>query len=320
MKKNKLSHTSISKYLECNKKFDLHYNKKIRPINIKSALIFGGCLDSGLNLLFEGKTIEDAKKAFFTKWSIYENNPLVMYSKSDLDENLLKAFNLESYHNRSWASLLCKGELMIEACSREIIPNVKEVIAVQKKITFKNDAGDEIAGTLDVIIKSKDDKTYLMDNKSSSIKYESDSPKKSQQLVLYYYIEKDTIKIDEVGFFVFSKKINMNKLNTCNKCGFKSKTSHKTCNAETDGKRCNGDWITTFDPVCEVDIITNVVDSEDENRVINDIDRANEGIKNEEFEPNFSACEGIYGKCEYYNYCHGDSMEGLKVVGEKKDD
>jgi len=330
---NRLSHSSISKYLECNRKYRHHYVERVRPKTIKSALVFGGCVDEGLNALHQGKTIEEAKELFLKEWSKFETDKSMIYSKSDLDKELLKHFDI-NYPDESWWSMLYKGYLMLEACQREVLPLIKEHIAVQKNITFKNDAGDEIVGILDLIIKSKDDKIYLMDNKTSSVKYTDQSPKESQQLVLYYYIEKDSIPIDECGFFVYNKKINMQRVKKCKKCGTINESSHKTCNAQElvsqfvndknelvtireRGSRCNGEFEVTYNPIAEVDVITNVITPEDEERVINDIDRANEGITNKEFEPNFEACEGKFGKCEYYKLCHESSVEGLKI--EKKE-
>ena len=71
---------------------------------------------------------------------------------------------------------------------------------------------------MDLIEEWEDGKTYLLDNKSSSVKYAEDSAKTGQQLPLYYYIKKDDYKLDGVGYIVMSKKINKNKVKTCKKC------------------------------------------------------------------------------------------------------
>lgn len=310
---NKLSHSSISKYLECPRKYRHHYIERIRPIKTKSALIFGSCLDKGLNALHEGGTIEYAKALFTLEWLKYKDDPNIVYSKSDLDKELLAYYKMTDL-NDSWNSIQLKAFLMLEACVREVLPLIKKHVAVQKPVSFKNSDGDEVHGFLDIIIESQEGKIYLMDNKSSSVTYEADSPKKSQQLVIYYYIEKDQMKIDEVGFFVYNKKINLNKVKTCKKCGTINTSSHKTCNNGTP--RCNGEFDITYNPRAEVDMVTNVPEESDEDRVIADIDKANQGITNQEFEPNFNSCETKFGKCEYYNLCHGASMNGLKIKNE----
>lgn len=338
---NKLSHSSIQKYLDCPRKYKNHYVERIRPIKTKSALVFGSCLDKGLNALHEGQSLEVAIKLFEGEWNHYLYKDDMVYSKSDLQEELLEYFKFEfpkgstkSIEEKSWASLFYKGKLMLEACQREVLPLIKSHKAIQKAISFKNDVGDEIHGFLDLIIESHEGKLYLMDNKSSSVTYEADSAKKSQQLVLYYYIEKDFMKIDEVGFFVYNKKINLNKVKTCKVCKTINKSSHKTCNetiyvgtdpinpvvkgSKVTPARCNGEFLITYNPIAEVDIITNVIEESDENRVINDIDKANQGITNQEFEPNFNACQSKYGKCEYWSLCHKNSMDGLEIVKKEE--
>lgn len=312
----KLSHTSIDRYLTCPKKYKLHDLDRIRPEKLKSALIFGGCLDSGLNLLFEGKSLEDAKVAFTTEWLKFRYNKDIIYAKSDLNLELLSHYGRQLIEDPEWNSLCFKGYLMLEAAEQKILPTVQKTLSVQKKVQLKNNAGDEINGLLDAIIVLKNGKTALIDNKSSSVKYEPDSPKNSQQLVLYHYIEKDTIKIDEVGFFVYSKKINLNKSKICKKCDVKNEGSHKTC---PEGKnRCGGEFLVTYNPECEVEQIFNKVEESDEERVLNDIDFATENIKAGNFEPNFKACHGKFGKCDYFELCHSGSMQGLKVLEKRK--
>lgn len=315
----KLSHSSIQKYLECSAKFDIYYNKRIRTKALKSALIFGGTLDVSLNLLFEGKSLEEAKEAFYNAWKKYYDNKNVIYSKSDLVPELLEYYKNTNSSNPSWTSLKFKGLLMLEAAEREILPKIKEVLAIQKPVILKNSSGDEINGFLDlIVINKKNDQTYLMDNKSSSIKYSDDSPKNSQQLVIYYYCEKNTIKIDKVGFFVYNKKINLNKVKTCNKCKEINKGFHKSCPEISNEIRCHGDFQVTYNPIGEVQIVTSEIALEDEERVLNDIDTATHGIANEQFDCDFNKCETKFGRCEYWQYCRNGSMEGLIKLPDKK--
>jgi hypothetical protein len=328
---NKLSHSSIQKYLECGRKYRNHYIEKIRPINTKSALVFGSCLDAGLNALHQGKDLQTAKDLFFEAWIVFKDDPNLIFSKADLQEELLQFFQHDKgsskpeLENRAWASILYKGYLMLEACQREVLPLIKRTISSQEAISFKNAEGDEIHGFLDLIVESHEGKIYLIDNKSSSVKYEADSPRKSQQLVLYYYLKKDELHIDEIGFFVYNKKINMQKKKCCNSCQRIVDNKFKTCDNQflvhdekRSYKRCNGELTITYNPIAEVELITNEVSPSDEDRVIEDIDKVNQGITNKEFEPNFEACEGKFGRCEYYNLCHNGSMEGLKIVKKEE--
>lgn len=320
--KTKLSHSSVTMYNDCSKKYDLYYNQRIRSKKVRSALLFGKALDAGLNALLEGKNLGEAEGIFLKNWNHTEINgekinvyqsELVSYSKSDTDEELLEWAGMpETLENKAWSSLLLKGELMLQSYHKHFMPLVEKVIALQKQITLKNAEGDEIVGFVDLIVQFKDGSTYLLDNKSSSVKYSDESPRESQQLVLYYYIEKDNIKLNGIGFPVLNKNINKNRKKICSRCNHDgSKGRHLTCNNEINGKRCGGKWNVSINPEADFTLILNTVTPEDEERVINSFDLANEGISKGEFKENYNACIGKYGKCEYYNYCHGGSAEGL---------
>lgn len=324
--KNKLSHSSVSKYNTCPKSYDLHYNQRIRPRKVGSALLFGKALDSGFNALLLGRSLAEAQDVFNYNWNETDingekitlyNSDLIKYSKNDLDEELLLYNTYEGFPNKSWMSLKCKGLLMLESYEKNFLPLVKKVVAVQKSINYKNSEGDEITGNIDLIVEFHDGTVYLLDNKSSSVKFTDESPRESQQLVLYYYYEKDITKLNGIGFAVLNKRINKNRTKVCSQCNFDgSKNQFKTCNNEYEKKnlydlsapgifgRCHGKWIETIKPTADFTLILNTVTSEDEERVINDFDKANENIKKGEFKENYDSCIGKYGKCDYFSFCH----------------
>jgi hypothetical protein len=314
MKRNKLSHTSVSLYNECGRKYKLHYIDKIRSKDEKSALYFGKCLDNALNILLLNKDLNEALKLFEIDWKNAPTN--LKYSKSDYDQELIDWE--DKVEGSPWDSLRIKGELLIMAYHTAVLPKIKNVVIIQKPVSIKNNEGDEVAGFLDLIVEWEDGKTYLMDNKSSSIPYSLTSAKESQQLVLYYYLEKDNYKLDGVGFIVLSKKINKNKVKTCKVCGTTSTGREKTCakmvlkpGRFTKEERCNNEFSISYNPTVDVQFIINQVDEKDEDKCVDTFDLANNGILNQNFEPNFRACVGKYGKCVYFDYCKRDSMEGL---------
>ena len=51
MKKNKLSHSQVSRYGLCPKSYEFHYVRKIRTSVMSAALVYGSALDSALNQL-----------------------------------------------------------------------------------------------------------------------------------------------------------------------------------------------------------------------------------------------------------------------------
>src|SRR6266850_7957965 len=151
MKKNKLSNTSVDKYMECSLCYKLHYIDGIRPVRTKSALLFGSTLDKALNNLLLTKDLIKSKAMFYENWHKV-NVDNVDFSKSDLDEELVKWWEKDGYprliKNSSFNSLLYKGMLFLEQYYKDIIPRIKEVIAVQEPVSLKNEEGDEITGAL----------------------------------------------------------------------------------------------------------------------------------------------------------------------------
>ena len=309
---NKLSNSAVDKYLECSLCYKLHYIDRIRPVRGKSALLFGATLDSALNHLLLTRNLDEARTIFLTNWmKIDQKN--TDFSKSDLDEELIEFCEKENskFKNEgipSWRSLLYKGCLFLIQYNKDILPKIKKVVAVQELVSLKNTDGDEITGILDLVVQWEDGKTYLLDNKSSSVKYAPDSAKTGQQLPLYYYIKKDEYKLDGVGYIVMSKKINKNRVKKCKSCGKLNESSHKKCNEQSTQQllepgdkvnyRCNGEFDVTINPSVDIDIILNTVDESDTKRVIETFDHVNNCVVNGVF-----ATEHPSTKNKYFQYC-----------------
>lgn len=303
---NKLSNSAIDKYNECSLCYKLHYIDRIRPIRQKSALLFGATLDGALNHLLLTKNLQESLKIFGDEWaSLRVDN--IDFSKSDLDEELNNYYPKYDYRNESnpsWQSLFHKGILFITQYHKDILPKIKKVVAIQEPVSLKNSDGDEITGILDLIVEWKDGKVYLMDNKSSSVKYAIDSAKTGQQLPLYYYIAKDKYKLDGVGYIVLSKRINKNRIKECKVCGKNCDTSHKSCpSINSDGSRCNGSFNISINPSVDFDIILNQVEESDEKRVIETFDAVNQKIINGEFATEHPTTKNKYFQwCPYHDY------------------
>lgn len=96
MKNNRLSHSAVNKYLTCPTMYDLHYNKRLRPKTVGSALPFGIAVDVGVTALANGD--KDYINKFYNSWTYQSINdepqdlPLctkVIYSNGDTDLELL---------------------------------------------------------------------------------------------------------------------------------------------------------------------------------------------------------------------------------------
>lgn len=270
-KKNKLSHTRLQTYLTCPYKYWLYYDKKLRPKATKSALVFGAAMDEALNELLQSKDLDKSKERLSYKLNhpivndtpiiLAENLDLIKFSKTDLQpalsEDPIKCLEL-------------KGNILLDEYNKKIIPKIKEVISVQETIKIENEDGDSIIGIIDMIVKWKDNKTYLLDNKTTSVKYDKDSPSKSDQLLLYHLIKQSEVDIDKIGFIVLNKKIRK-------------------------------------DLSCDIDVIlkpTSKISLDSELEVLKKFNDVNEGIHKREFKRNYKNCRGVYGYCDYFNYCH----------------
>lgn len=293
----KLSHTMVNMYLSCPLCYKAHYIDKWRPKKVKSYFLFGTSLDKALNHLLINRDLQKSLAIFKDIWNNNCYNQNIDWLKTDLDQELLDYFKIEGDH-KEYFSLLLKGQLMIEAYNKEVMPKIKEVIAIQKPVKLLNKDGDEINGFLDAIIRKTDDKLYLVDNKSSGSKYSSSAPKEMNQLPLYNYIIKNEYNIEKAGYIVMMKKINKNKIKQCIYCKVFNTSSHKSCNELKDNKRCSGKFETTINPSCDIQTVFNKITEDDEMRVLNDFDKALYGIKNNIFE---KGPPSKYGKCTYFD-------------------
>ena len=319
-----LSHSKVQTYLESSMKYKLHYLDKIRPTKTKSAFVFGSALDAAINVLLRQESLEKAKRVFQYRLSNImlhgkrvkvKTTDSVIYTKKDLDEELLAYYGVRDSDNPAWESLRVKGLLLIEAYKEQVMPKIAKVFNIQKNIALDNPDGDRIVGVLDAVVLWEDGKTYIIDNKTSTVKYEEDSVRQSNQLVLYYYIEKDHLDLDGAGFIVLDKNINKNRKKRCTKCGNITTGKPWTCDAINQGTRCNGSWEILLNPTVNVDFIfSEDIQSEDEDRVISEFDKVNQGIADGVFQCGENGCMTKYGPCIYRNFCEDGNMEGLVNV------
>lgn len=241
MSKNiRLSHSSMEKYKQCPRKWELHYIERLRPITTSSALFFGRAIDEAVNalLLQKKKKLsteeQDTLKKhpmniFYEFMAPFEQDVNAQYFNSDLDISLLekhdygaifqiaakqgemllseenvvdfvkeiqgfikKRQSIEDstkvvYNFICHRSLIQKGERIIEAYEKEIMPKIHEVIDIQKTIELPNEDGDYITGNIDFIATFVDDpeKVYIIDNKTSSKAYPDNCFEDAAQLAIY---------------------------------------------------------------------------------------------------------------------------------------
>lgn len=368
MATNRISHSAVRLYSQCARRYYYHYSQKLRSPVISGALLFGSAVDLALNDLLLNKDTEKAKKIFLETFEHQTINGVrtylptatnIVYAAKDFDAELIP--NLETkalqekydiildkksktglenlstterndYSVLNWKSMYYKGRIMIDTYAKEILPQIKEVIAIQKNISLKNADGDEITGVVDIIVQWKDGKRYILDNKTSTRDYQQDEAMKSQQLLLYHHICKDEYKINGgVGFIVLYKQIQKNRKKICGVCGYDgSGARHKTCNNNilksnmnpnegySDTERCNGEWKETIDPKARIEVILNEAPEAAEALVLDCFDAANDGITKKVFNPNLQACGSGDYQCQFFRLCWYGKDDSLVKIEDNK--
>lgn len=284
--------------------------------------------DADLLLPEDREKFDQVAKSFNYEYSTLESiiTQLKDYKSEKGFENLIDE-EKQLYSLAHWLCLRRKGLIMLKSYQTEVLPKIEKVLTVQKNFEIANPEGDLLIGYVDLIVTLKNGENYLLDNKTSSRPYKMDSPKRSQQLVLYYHALKEEYNLKGVGFIVLYKAIKKNKVKICTLCNFdSSETRHKTCpnqtigNSQTKPIRCNGEFSETLYPECSIDTILNTVPASAEELVLETFDRANEGINKGIFAPNLSACGDFDSdyRCAFYNKCWNNTEKDLVKLDDKK--
>ena len=223
----------------------------------------------------------------------------------------------------SWLSLEAKGLLMIKALREKVLPKIKKVHSTQEAVELTNsdDSGDSFVGFSDLVVDFEGyTKPVVLDLKTSSVTYKSDSVKESQQLSIYVYGLEDKYKTNLAGYVVLNKKVRKNRTKVCETCKHTVlNATHKTCNnIVANGERCGGKWTVTTEFDIDVDIIIDEIPTETTDKVLDLIDDVHSKIKAGEFPQNIQECFSTkyHRRCPFYDLCHSNSMVGLV----KKDD
>lgn len=335
-KKKYLSHSGYERYVLCPRKYDLHYNQKIRPERSPSHLVFGAATDKAINELLVDKgryfALIAAEKELarlfreniqieekdFTHELITENTNGRLFKKlrklgwkGVSIENLARSlFDLgilgkklsptqeKALKTLVFFSFLEKIDLIIQAFETYVRPQILEIVSVQKYVK---------RGILDFEARFKGiEGVVICDNKTTSWDYQPDSVRMSVQLAGY--------GAEKGCYIVFNKTVKMNRTKTCSVCGNDGTGKrHKTCDAEIAGARCGGSWSETVNPEIVPQIIIDDISPEVRAMVAEAHEQTEKLIETGVFPRNLNACGKQFGKpCEYFGLCWNQDMTGLK--------
>lgn len=210
--------------------------------------------------------------------SIEDWNDFFAYCKSYIKTHgELKPGSKLAFNNLCWLSLYRKGEMMLAAYERDILPEIWEVFDIQKDISLINDSGDQLRGKIDFIASFKDDPTirYMVDNKTSSEPYKDDSVATSTQLSIYCEAE----ACDRGAYAVMEKKMRLKE------------------------------------PKARTQLIKDVISDEQKQKVFDKVELQLNNISSGVFEKKQSPkdCAAFGRRCEFFDLCWNGSVRGLKT-------
>lgn len=220
----KLSHTQKELFLVSPRAWFYKYKLNLKEEIMGSPLFFGSLVETGVDVLLKGGTLDESHNVFEKAMKYYNVNGRkenlitsknVRYSKADWQEHLFTEGELEDLKNKTQQfkthqSLIRSGKMMITEFYENIFPKIKKVIAIQEYIKIDNGVGDEIMGFADIICEWEDGRILVLDLKTSGNKYKDDaleSEDKGTQTAIYYEALKDKYKLDGAGFLVLEKKV-----------------------------------------------------------------------------------------------------------------
>lgn len=248
--------------------------------------------------------------------NLLERNPLCDYFLSDFDPAILKIDDLKLleksypsitdfyeffeqcrtvlkqrrelktgskiiFNHMCWLSLYRKGELLIQAYERDILPQIHRVYSIQKEVLLTNASGDRLRGKIDFTASFKDspEVVRILDNKTSSEPYKADAVETSTQLAIYCEAE----NCDRAGYAVLEKKIRIKE------------------------------------PKARTQIILGEVSDEQKQKVFDFVEEKLNNIAKREFHKKDQPKEcHFFGKrCEFYGLCWEGSEDGIKKRPER---
>lgn len=213
------------------------------------------------------------------------------------------------YHRACWLCCRRRGLYMIRGFYENILPDIVEVLAIQKEIAIKNGDGDTITGYIDYILKVKQfEDPIIFDLKTAGQLYEEHNLATSDQLRVYAAAE----GIRHIGYLVLLKQIKCEK--SCDKCGHVRENYRlKKCEKCGEGKYT----INKSLPVTQT--LVRKVSEEELDDILNDFSDIVAAISNNVKWKNPASCFNYGAKCEYYDVCwNNKKIETLKQEIESK--
>lgn len=221
-------------------------------------------------------------------------------------------------HYATVLSMLRKGYLMLESFYKNILPKISKVISTQTKVEVQDGLGNEITGYIDLLCEMENYELpngrklaagdlVVADVKTAGQAYweKLDNLEGSDQLDTYLASPSvQSIQTTNlVCYMAISKQVSKDEKSFCKSCGNEKKSSHKTCNAEIDSKRCGGEWNEQVTYFCQHKIVIGERNLNEAIRVYEDYDYTVKAIQAEIWIRNRESCNAYGAICEYSSIC-----------------
>lgn len=264
--------------------------------------------------------IGDEEQKTITEWyaevygSLPKLDPVTWAEKlmDDIKNNVpIDKKDTRFVHRVFWLCHSLRGPLMIEAFQKDILPQIEEIVSMQKEISVENDEGDIVTGYIDFIVKLKGvDGLVIMDLKSAGKLYEEHDIVASDQLGIYALSE----GIRKIGYWVVLKKIKYDV--KCDKCGhLRDNGRLKNCAKD----KCKGKY-TVRSPFAGTQVLTRDLTDEFLESIQRDYSEVLMAVKNEVIWKNKKSCFNYGTRCEFYDHCWNnvplDDLSTVKRKGE----
>ncbi len=246
---------------------------------------------------------------------------LVQDIKKMGESSFMRELTNEEQQFLHFANLLCmnrKGHLMLESFYKNILPHLTQIVGTQVGIDMENPDGHKIIGFIDLIAKMTgyklpsgreltDNDILVLDVKSAGAAYwaKLDDLTMSDQLDSYLISPQvqNIAPTNLIGYLAVSKQISTLEESFCKSCGNKKASSHKTCNADINGKRCGGEWDMKQEFYCDAKIVVGERNLDQAAAMIQDYDDILVGIQSQVFPRNRNSCTAYGAVCDFINIC-----------------
>lgn len=355
VKKNKnrkhiYSYTKLNMFSSCPRKYDLHYNKYLRPTTIDSPLFFGNALDEALNvLLLRKKTnltkeekLEVKKDPYDVFDTTFENvkinykdvedfptSPLANYSGSDVNFDLLNEedFN-EIYDFAKELEFDIDSEEKLYEFYEEVRPKKDDRRKLEEdcKMLFNLLAWLSLRGKGHLMIEAFERDIYSEIEEVFEVQPEINIPELDEE-----GNETGKILTGKIDYIAKFKNDDVEKRIMDNKTSSKRYKDDSVVTSEQLAMYCEGTLIDYAgysvilkkpykkDPIIRTQLILDKMPDEKIENTFDIISQILYDIDKGEFPENRDSCFEYGRPCPYYNYCRDNIETGLIWLYGKKE-